>query len=92
MMRSSIGSWTFGSEHLEQKFSRVLFAGHAGIDLPAAAHPGRRAAPPGQGMQGNGGGEKLETLAVELDLMAKRDARPVVQLERRVAENLGREG
>jgi hypothetical protein len=32
-------------------------------------------------MQGDGGGEELEALELELDLIAKRDADPVAQLE-----------
>lgn len=78
-MRSSIGSWTFGP--IEQVFARVSSAGYTDIDLTATAHSGRRAAPPGQGMQGDGGGEELEALELELDLIAKRDADPVAQLE-----------
>jgi hypothetical protein len=80
-MRSSIGSWTFGP--IEQAFARVSSAGYTDIDLTATAHSGRRAAPPGQGMQGDGGGEELEALALELDLdlIAKRDTGPVAQLE-----------
>ena len=90
-MRSSIGSWTFGNAPIEQAFARVSSAGYTGIDLTSTAQLGRRAAPPGQGMQGDGGREELEALAVELDLIAKRDAGLVAQLEHRMAENLGRE-
>ena len=35
------------------------------------------------------GGEELEKLAVELDLIAKRDAGPVSAIEHHVAEDLG---
>ena len=35
------------------------------------------------------GGEELEELAVELDLIAKRDTGPTGELEHRVAEELG---
>jgi hypothetical protein len=76
-MRSSIGSRTFGP--IEQAFARVSSAGYTDIDLTATAHSGRRAASPGQGMQGDGGGEELE--ALELELIAKRDTDPVAQLE-----------
>ena len=88
-MRSSIGSWTFGP--IEQAFARVSSAGYTDIDPTATAHSGRRAAPPGQGMQGDGGGEELEALALELDLIAKRDTGPVAQLEASGGRNLGRE-
>ena len=37
------------------------------------------------------GGEELEALAVELDLIARRDAGPSGQLEHRAAEDLGLE-
>ena len=86
-MRSSIGSWTFGP--IEQGFARVSSARYTDIDLTATAHSGRWAAPPGQGMQGDGGGEELE--ALELELIAKRDTDPVAQLEASGGRNLGRE-
>jgi simple sugar transport system ATP-binding protein len=37
------------------------------------------------------GGEELEALAVELDLIAKRDTGPVSEIEHHVAEDLGLE-
>jgi hypothetical protein len=91
-MRSSIASWTFGNAPIEQAFALVSSAGYTGIDLTATAHIGRRAASPGQGMQGDGEGEELEALDVELDLITKCDAGPVAQLEHRVAGKLGRGG
>ena len=37
---------------------------------------------------GKAGGEELDELAVELDLIAKRDSGPMSELEHRVAEDL----
>jgi hypothetical protein len=91
IMRSSIGSGTFEKVPIEQAVSRVSSAGYTGIDLTVTSHLGRRAVSPGQRMQGDGGDEELEALAVELDLNAKRDAGPVAPLKSWVAENLGRE-
>jgi hypothetical protein len=63
-MRSSIGSWTFGNAPIEQVFARVSSHGYTGIDLTASAHLGRRAAPPGQRTQGDGGGARSLSLGI----------------------------
>jgi hypothetical protein len=89
-MSFPIGRWAFGNVYIEQAFDRVFSGGDTG-DLTAPARLGRRAVPPGQGTQDDGGGEESEALAMELGLVAKRDAGRVGQLEHRVAEDLGRE-
>ena len=86
IMRSSIASWTFGNAPIEQAFALVSSAGLLALTLPPLRTLVDGRHPPGQGMQGDGGGEELEALAVELDLITKRDAGPVAQLEHRVAK------